>query len=77
MKIWVLTSEYNEYDQHGEYFIAAYKDKPTKLQVAAELDNIGNPFHTVEEWAEHVLRGGGRTQNCENVWFHLEEIELK
>ncbi len=28
--VWVLTEEYNEYDQHGEYFLAVFKDEPTE-----------------------------------------------
>lgn len=29
MVIYVLTSEYNDYDQHGEYFEKAFRDIPT------------------------------------------------
>lgn len=30
MKVWVLTSEVNDYDQHGDYFLAVFKNKPSK-----------------------------------------------
>ena len=35
--VWVLTEEYNDYDQHGEYFLAVFKDEPT----TADLKNFG------------------------------------
>ena len=28
--IWILTEEYNEYDQHGGYFLAAFTREPTE-----------------------------------------------
>jgi len=27
-KVWVLTEEYNDYDQHGEYYLAVFKREP-------------------------------------------------
>jgi len=28
-QIWLLTTEYNQYDQYGEYFVAAFEEFPT------------------------------------------------
>ena len=42
MKIFILTEEYNAYDQYGEYFIAAFKHKPTPEQLAKyDCDHYG------------------------------------
>lgn len=66
MAIWVLTKEYNDYDQHGEYFIHAWNKKPT----AKELED-----HGVEDYRlEHVLSGGGR-QNFEYDWYALGALK--
>lgn len=67
MKVWVLTHEINEYDQHGEYFDRVWQSKPTAQQLI-DAD--------VREWeVEHVLSGGGRVDN-EYMWFHLKEVEI-
>ena len=68
MKIWILTSEYNDYNQYGTYFIKAYKDKPT---INALQEYIGRTV----EYCEHVLSGAGRV-GCENAWFYLKEEEI-
>ena len=64
MKVWVLTEEYNEYDQHGEYYLAAFAKKPT----AQQLVDAGVEKHRLE----HVLNGGGR-KNTEDHWFNLKQ----
>lgn len=33
MKIFILTQEYNAYDQYGAYFIAAFRTRPTFEQL--------------------------------------------
>lgn len=64
MKVWVLTDEYNDYDQHGEYFIAVFINKPTHEQLTE---------HGVSKFKlRHVLNGGGQT-NDEYQWFNLTE----
>ncbi len=73
MKVWILTSSYNDYDQHGEYFLAAFKDKPTKQQILDHCD-IHSEFKK-EGLVDHILSGGGR-QNVEYQWFYLEHKEL-
>jgi hypothetical protein len=63
--MWILTEEYNDYDQYGEYFVQAYLNKPTREQLLQ---------HEVEEYrVDHVLAGGGR-QKWENQWYILTEV---
>ncbi len=68
-KIWLLTYEINEYDQAGEYFLAAFSSKPT----IADLDRKINGVRL--EYLHHVYCGGGR-QNNEDTWYHLREYKL-
>lgn len=65
--IWVLTESYNDYNQHGGYFVAAWTNKPT-LQQIAKVCGI------TLDGAEHVLDGGGR-QGLEEQWYELMEYE--
>lgn len=65
--IWVLTEEYNQYDQYGEYFIHAWVEKPTKEQLSKLVD---------PKEADYLLEtGGGRKHNYENNWYYLREME--
>lgn len=50
--VWVLTDEYTDYDQHGEYYLAAFKDKPTNEQ----LEKILGPCQYGV--LDHLLTGG-------------------
>lgn len=70
MKVWVLTMEYGRYDQYGEYFIKAYKTKPTREQLLVAEENI------VESDIDWILAGGGRQGN-DHYWYHLKEIEAE
>lgn len=65
--IWVLTESYNDYNQHGYYFVAAWTNKPTLQQIAKVCG------YTLEG-AEHVLAGGGR-EGLEEHWYELMEYE--
>jgi len=68
MKIWNLTSEVNEYDQQGEYYVKTFIKKPTRKV----LLSLGVP----ENLVNHVLNGGGR-QHFEDEWFHLRQIDIE
>lgn len=79
-KIWILTEEYNDYDQHGEYFVAAFSSKPNINALATffKLDETANGFRNGMEALEfllHIEAGGGR-QNLEDHWYNLQEVEL-
>lgn len=65
--VWVLTEEHNDYNQYGEYFIAAFMEKPTVEKLMK--------FNMNEMLAQHVLNGGGR-QKYEDQWFILREEVL-
>ena len=67
MKVWVLTEEYNDYDQHGEYFIEVFRSIPTRHQ----LLNCYVPESSIN----HVLNGGGRIED-EYQWFLLSEHSI-
>jgi len=63
--IWIITKEYNEYDQFGEYFVAAFSAKPTFSQLKeliTESDDI----------VGRLTRGGGR-RDSEYHWYNLHE----
>lgn len=66
--VWVLTEEYNEYDQYGEYFLAVFKEKATIEQLMK--------FKMSKEVAIHVQNGGGRIKT-EDQWFNLKEENLE
>lgn len=75
MNVWILTSEYNEYDQHGEYFLAVFKSKPTIEQLATVLNIPIDEFTSAT--LTHILSGGGRRKHYDDYhnWYHLREIE--
>ena len=69
LSIWILTQEYNAYDQYGEYFVDCWLNKPT----AQELLSNGVPANRLE----YTLNGGGRLdKEFDNDWFYLVEKKL-
>lgn len=38
---WILTEEYNEYNQYGGYFVTWWPEKPTEEQLAKWTDPLG------------------------------------
>lgn len=62
-KVWILTSEVNDYNQHGEYFEKMFFEEPT----IKELQEI---TACTKEYCQHILNGGGR-QEDEYVWYNL------
>lgn len=70
--VWVLTSEYNDYNQYGEYFEAVFMLKPTLTQ----LIDLGLP----KDYAQSCLDTGGerlRPTTGTDQWWQLKEVELK
>jgi len=67
MKVWILTKEYNDYDQHGEYFVAAFATAPTHQQLVV----LGVPGNRTK----HVIDGGGRVDD-EYSWFYLQHQDI-
>ena len=78
---WILTTEYNDHDQYGEYFCAVWQNKP-KLKQLADYFEYNNPNSSVSNvmaavsFLEHILSGGGR-KNTEHQWYNLTFIEYK
>jgi len=80
-KIFVLTREHNEYDQHGSYFVRAFSELPS-LEKLAEVIQTEGDFHCQAmntdfaiALSEHLRKGGGR-RGTEDVWYNLDEVEL-
>lgn len=78
---WILTIEYNDHDQHGEYFEACWANKPSFKQLAeffkytkptASATNVMNAV----AFLEHLLEGGGR-RDTEYYWYNLKFVEFK
>ena len=68
MKAWILTVTYNDYDQHGDYFVAWWKDKPSLEELKQSTEGFS------DNELKHVLQGGGRIDD-EYKWYNLIEIE--
>ena len=76
--VWILTSEYNEYDQMGEYYEAVFSSKPSTELLAEvfkdkELQGLGDSVANAVRVLEHIRSGGGRIAD-ENVWYLLKEV---
>lgn len=76
MEVWVLTYEVNEYDQHGEYFAAVFKEKPTPEQLFDWIDEEDR-YRTLnkKEYADWIINQGGRF-GIEYQWFHLKKHNI-
>lgn len=69
--MWVLTEEYNDYDQHGAYFLHAWTKKPSAEAVKKALFTHGHTWD--DESVARALAGGGR-QGVEYSWVNLFEF---
>ena len=65
--IWILTSEHNLYDQQGEYYISAWREKPS----IAELKRVLKCNNTE---ASFLWNDGGGRKDIEDVWYYLREV---
>ena len=68
MKVYVLTEEYNQYDQYEEYFLKVFKNQPTDVELM-KLLKINQTD------AIHILNGGGRI-GVEDNWYILTECDI-
>lgn len=83
-KVWVLTREHNDHDQHGEYFVAFWFTKPSITQLAkffsnSDKDGFAPSNRSVMDavaFLTHLLEGGGR-RGVEDVWFNLTNTEAE
>jgi len=77
MKVWVLTYAVKGKAQHGEYFVAVFKDLPP-IEVLVDYLDPG-PIKDIAELLKftiHVQKGGGR-RDQEDQWYYLKQVELK
>lgn len=68
-KIWVLLESYNDYNQHGEYFVTAWTQKPSAEQLRPYVNE-----YNFDESVAHLLSGGGRV-GYEDRWYTLTAIK--
>lgn len=77
---WVLTKEYNEYDQYGEYFICVFTEKPDFAKLKPIIDSEYAPNDKddpkVKEVVGNLIRKGGGRIRYEFKWFFLKNIEM-
>jgi len=72
---WILSYEVNDYNQCGEYFVAAYATKPSKSTLSESLvDDSNDCLEINDTFMKHLLEGGGRTTKQENEWYILKEV---
>lgn len=65
--MYVITAEYNDYRQYGQYFVGMVSE-PT-------LENLRKIFpDRDDEFLTHLLNGGGR-EHYEYCWYNLFEFE--
>ena len=70
--MWILTFEVNDYDQYGEYFLAAWPSKPSERSLEKVLKATrGKPYYTAKEVLDNVGRSRPTTSNDE--WYNLFE----
>lgn len=63
--MYILLREHNDYNQYGDYFCAAFINKPS----VEELMHIINES---EEYCLQILNGIER-KNGEDIWYKLTE----
>jgi hypothetical protein len=66
--MWIVTRAINDYNQDGDYFVAAFIDKPTFQDLKRLLPNESDV--TIGK----LTRGGGR-QYDEHNWYYLTEMK--
>ena len=69
--LWVIVQAFNAYDQHGDYFVAAFEDKPTVTQIQA----LGSGLAT-RDVADHLVSSGGGRRNSEYTWYLLHNVPV-
>ena len=74
MRLWVLTRSVNDYNQHGDYFVAAWAHKPTEdeLAKAASLDLRKKDDRAT---LDNLVNNGGGRLKYEDVWYNLLSVK--
>ena len=71
--MYILTEEFNDYDQHGDYFVAAFKELPT-IEIIKKFFKDRGDGEVSDDFCEHLIKGGGRLKH-EYVWYNLDYYE--
>lgn len=66
--MYVITQAYNDYDQHGEYLVAVFFNKPSVREIHQTLK-------CSHELAKHIETGGGRKETEDN-WYYMTPLEV-
>ena len=66
--MWILTKEYNQYDQEGAYYVKAWCSKPSIAEVFDVLVKDDGPFSL-----QQVYAGGGRFPDTVDIWYNFFE----
>lgn len=74
--VWLLTTEYNAYDQFGEYFLEMFAEFPTFEQLREAVGKDKPWYGVSDDLLVHIKNGGGR-QATEDQWFHLKRYTPK
>jgi len=75
---YILTSDYNEYDQYGVYFIAWFHRKRTVEELESVLttkEGILFEHDSKHTFANRILAGGGRSSDKEDQWYNLITVK--
>lgn len=70
--MWILTEEYNDYNQHGEYFLTAWLEKPTENQIK-EMISESYGEYSIEVITKKLLSNGGGRIKDQDHWYNLFE----
>ena len=86
MFIYILTKAYNDYDQHGEYFIKAYAKMPTTTQLSRSLNRDSFSYPSISRqstksedmshYCSHLLSDGGGRIRDEDEWYFLRRKKI-
>lgn len=71
MKVWILTYQVNDYNQHGDYFEAVFKEKPTLEELMS--------FDIPEDYAQSCLDTGGERLHPttgNDTWWELKQYSI-
>lgn len=76
--MWIITKSFNAYDQHWQYAVAVFLNKPTvqdiiNLQLKDMVDWDYYPEDHIDD-IDYLLSGGWRRFN-RHAWYNLIEIE--
>ena len=75
MKLYILVSEVNEYDQYGQYFRDVWDHKPSEKELDKALtEKCGGTAYPIEEVISNLINNGGGRIKKEWEWFYLLEI---